>query len=172
MILRKLQEKDAVRMLEWMHDPQTVQHLQKDFAHMTLDDCMRFVAAAQDTGQSMHMSVCDDQDVYQGTISLKNIDLENRNAEYAVSMHGDAQGKGFAVFGTREILKIAFETLNLEKVYLNVLEDNPRAIRFYEKMNFHREGVFEKHIYQDGRYKDLLWYCMFRTEYLNGLTGR
>lgn len=164
MILRKLKEKDAERMLEWMHDPQTVEHLQKDFAHMTLEDCQKFIASADDTRESMHMAVCDDQDLYQGTISLKNIDYLNKNAEYAVSMHGDAQGKGFASFGTQEILKIAFESLGLEKVYLNVLEDNTRAIRFYEKMKFHREGTFKKHIFQ-GRYKDLHWYCMFKEEF-------
>ena len=167
MILRKLQEKDASRMLEWMHDPQTVCHLQKNFEKMTIEDCKRFIVSAQDTTESLHMAVCDDNDVYQGTISLKNIDHQNKNAEYAVSMHGDAQGKGFASFGTQQILQIAFGSLGLEKVYLNVLEDNTRAIRFYEKMKFHREGTFQKHIFQE-RYKDLHWYCMFKEEFQSG----
>lgn len=164
MKLRKLQEKDAQGMLEWMHDPNVIKGLQKDFANMTIENCVSFIHSAQDTTEDMHMAICDDEDVYQGTVSLKHIDTKNKNAEYAISMRSCAQGKGFASYGTKEILRIAFEELKLEKVYLNVLADNPRAIRFYEKMNFKKEAVFEKHIIKEEP-KDLWWYRIFRQEY-------
>lgn len=164
MKLRKLQEKDAQGMLEWMHNPNVTKGLQKDFAHMTIEHCRSFIQSAQDTTEDMHMAICDDQDVYQGTVSLKHIDLTNKNAEYAISMRTSAQGKGFASYGTKEILRIAFEELKLNKVYLNVLSDNTRAIRFYEKMHFQKEAVFERHIVQESE-KDLWWYRIFREEY-------
>ena len=43
MRLRKLEEKDAPLMLEWMHDPDVVENLNKNFAAMTMDDCKRFI---------------------------------------------------------------------------------------------------------------------------------
>ena len=164
MKLRKLQEKDAQGMLEWMHDSNVTKVLQKDFANMTLENCISFIQSAQDTTEDMHMAICDNDDIYQGTVSLKHIDTKNKNAEYAISMRSSAQGNGFAGYGTKEILRIAFEELGLEKVYLNVLADNPRAIHFYEKMQFQKEAVFEKHIIKEEPI-DLWWYRIFRQEF-------
>lgn len=164
MILRKLKEKDAQGMLEWMHDPDVTKGLQKDFANMTIENCMNFIQSAQDTAEDMHMAICNEEDEYQGTVSLKHIDYKNKNAEFAISMRSSAQGKGFASFGTKEILRIAFEELELEKIYLNVLADNSRAIRLYEKMQFKKEAVFEKHIIKETAI-DLWWYRIFKQEY-------
>ena len=49
MRLRKLEEKDAPLMLEWMHDPDVVENLNKNFAAMTMDDCKRFIVGSADT---------------------------------------------------------------------------------------------------------------------------
>ena len=43
MKLRKLQAKDALLMLEWMHDDTVVHYLREDFAAKTKDDCIRFI---------------------------------------------------------------------------------------------------------------------------------
>ena len=83
-----------------------------------------------------HYAICDDEDAYQGTISLKDIDVENGTAEYAIVLRRQAQGKGYASFATREILRIAFEELGLHKVYLNVWKENAHAVGFYEHMGF------------------------------------
>ena len=51
--LRRLQPQDADRMLEWMHDPDSVEHMHAPFASMTREDCLRFIAlAAQDSPAS------------------------------------------------------------------------------------------------------------------------
>ena len=81
--------------------------------------------------------------------------MVDKNAEYAISLRAKAQGKGIASQATTTLLKIAFEDLNLERVYLNVLSDNKRAIRLYEKIGF----VYE------GEYKALRWYSILRGEY-------
>ncbi len=87
-----------------------------------------------------HYAICDDEDAYQGTISLKDIDVENGTAEYAIVLRRQAQGKGYASFATREILRIAFEELGLHKVYLNVWKENAHAVGFYEHMGFRPES--------------------------------
>ena len=42
MNLRKLKEKDAPLMLEWMHDSSVTGGLKADFASKTIDDCKVF----------------------------------------------------------------------------------------------------------------------------------
>lgn len=66
----------------------------------------------------------DENDEYLGTVSLKCIDTTAGTAEYAISMRSCAHGSGAAADGTREILKVAFDKLHLNGVYLNVLADN------------------------------------------------
>lgn len=58
-------------MLEWMHDPDAVRYMRADFSGMTLADCERFIAAAQQDTPSLHRAVADEAGVYQGTVSLK-----------------------------------------------------------------------------------------------------
>ena len=133
-MLRKLEPRDAVRMHEWMHDEDVIKGLQAHlFRTKTLDDCLRFVHLSQQDDTNFHRAIVDEQGTYQGTISLKNINHEFQDAEFAIVLHSDAQGKGYAKQSMKEIMEIAFGELNLNEVYWNVLESNTRAISLYEK---------------------------------------
>jgi diamine N-acetyltransferase len=58
-----------------------------------------------------------------------------------------------------------FNTLNLNRIYLRVVENNPRAIRAYEKAGFIHEGRQRKAEFKGGRYLDFLVMSMLRSEY-------
>ena len=73
--------------------------------------------------------------------------------------------KGVAEVATRLLLDKAFGEWGLNKVYLNVLESNLRAIRFYEKCGFKREGLLKEHIYKDGILANLCLYGMLKYDY-------
>lgn len=159
MHIRKLEKKDTIRMVEWMHDETVTCYLAQNFAEKTLRDCENFIESSNaDETLNVHRAICDDEDTYLGTVSLKHIDRTNQNAEYAISMHMDSIGTGASAFGTKEILKYAFDELMLEKVYLNVIPANIRAKKFYKKMGFELEGIAKKHICIKGKLEDLEWY--------------
>lgn len=164
MRLRKLQEKDVPLIYEWMKDPQVNCFFRFDPGRVTPDTVRAFVVQAQDTSADMHLACVNDADEYLGTISLKHIDRDDGTAEYAVAFRKSAQGSGAARFATREILRIAFEELHLEKVYLNVLTDNQHAIHFYEKVGFVREGHARKAVVINGQRRDLYWYGLLKGE--------
>jgi diamine N-acetyltransferase len=77
-----------------------------------------------------------------GQISLYDIDFEKRRGEYGRLMIGNptASRKGLAREATRLILQFAFETMNLEEVYLSVILDNERAINLYKTCGFSIDG--------------------------------
>ena len=133
--LRPLQEKDAQRMVEMMQDAQTTQYLQIGGPDYTRQTALRFIASTADETGSIHRAVVDGADVYQGTVSLKNLDMDKKEAEYAISMHPQAQGKGAAKAASAGILELARQ-LGLKRIYLNVLAENERANRFYQKFGF------------------------------------
>lgn len=97
---------------------------------------------------------------YAGTVSLKNLDYINFNAEYAIVVRKKFWGTGISFIATSNIIDYAFKFLKLNKVYLNVLSSNSRAIKFYEKMQFKYEGTFTRHIKINNSFEDLNWYGM------------
>ena len=131
MKLRKLELKDAPFMLEWMHDKSVVQDLRTNFLEKTLEDCENFVKSSWDDPKSKHFAITDTDDTYLGTVSLKNI--KEQTAEFGITVRNCAMGKGIAKEAMQEVIHLAFEKLNLTKVYWCVSPDNKRAVRFYDK---------------------------------------
>lgn len=168
-ILRALQIKDAEGMLEWMHDSEIQQNFKMETLNKTYEDVISFIqnaATELSDGKSLHFAIADEQDEYLGTISLKDVDLIAKKAEYSICLRRKAQGQGVAVKATDKLLQMAFEQFGLQRVYLNVLADNKKAIHLYVKCGFSYEGEFRKHLYLRGEYKDLKWYGILKEEYI------
>lgn len=168
MRIRKLKIEDSIKMLEWMHNTDINQYFKSDFSSATKDTVMDFITYAMaERKNERHLAVTDNNDCYMGTVSLKNIDSKNKNAEYAISLCPEAIGKGYANFATKKILDIGFAEYSLIKIYLNVINRNVRAIKFYEKFGFIKEGEFKEHLIIRGQQYNLLWYRMLLSEYLS-----
>ena len=170
--LRKLQVEDAPYMIEWMHDDTIANVFQKNMRKITLDEAKEFCIKASKRENffshedSVHFAIIDDyDDEYRGTISLKDIDIKNHSAEYAISIRRKFHGSRTATEATRLILDKAFMEYGLHRVYLNVLELNSRAIGFYEKIGFSYEGTSRESIEKDGRNLDLKWYSILKSEW-------
>lgn len=166
-MLRKLSLKDKDAMLEWMKDPLIACYFRFDPASVTEQKVNDFINESLNDRQNLHFAIVDETDEYLGTISLKNIDSKNRNAEYAISLRQKAIGRGIARDATTELLLMAFNEYNLNKVYLNVISTNVRAVRFYEKYGFSYEGEFVKHIEIDGEFVNLKWFAIFKEQMQN-----
>lgn len=136
MRLRELEIKDAPLMLEWMHDSNVTAFLNAKFAEKTLEDAKAFIMSGIDD-ENINLAIVSDSDEYMGTVSLKHIDRENMSAEFAISIRSAAMRHGYAWFGMKAIIEKGFSELGLESIYWCVNRDNTRAVRFYDKHNFH-----------------------------------
>lgn len=139
MKLRKLENRDASLMLEWMHDSSVTAYLQNNFSEKTLEDCCRFIEDSRTDSDNVHMAIADENDTYMGTVSLKHI--EGGVAEFAIAMRTCAMGKGFSQYGMAEILRHGLENLGLKCIYWCVNPANKRAVRFYDKNGYDRINV-------------------------------
>ena len=158
MKIRRLETKDAVSMLEWMHDDNVVQYLSTDFSKKTLNDCLEFIENAENGG-NIHKAIVDDNDCYLGTVSLKNIDIISNKAEFAITIRRCAMGLGYAKEAMNFMIQFGFEMLNLNRIYWCVSPHNIRAIKFYDKNGYHRIPLFENAVGYDKKFADsLIWY--------------
>lgn len=166
MHIRELNPNDAPLMLSWMHDKNVVGLLRENFASKSIEDCKIFIEKSRHDMKNIHLAIASDNDEYMGTVSLKNI--ENRSAEFAITVRAEAMGHGYSWFGMEAILEKAFDELGLESVYWCVSRKNKRAVRFYDKHNFKEILDVPKCILS--RYhgiKDLKWYSVLQDDEYN-----
>jgi len=92
-----------------------------------------------------------------GNLAFFNIDWRVRSAEVGILI-GEKEfwNQGYGTEAMRLFLKHGFETLNLNRIFLVVYENNPRAIRAYEKAGFVLEGRQRQAMYMEGEYIDVL----------------
>ena len=162
MYLRELRIGDAPLMLEWMHDESVVGKLRGVFMSKTIDDCKAFIESSL-SDSDIHLAIASDEDEYMGTVSLKNI--EGGSAEFAITVRSKAMKRGYSWYGMQTILDKAFNELDLEAVYWCVSRENERAVRFYDKHNFHE--VFDVPSVVLERYEginNLKWYSVLKGD--------
>ncbi len=166
MKIRKLELKDAPLMLQWMHDKSVTEKLRTDFASKTLADAEGFIRFSWEQSNHLHLAIASDEDEYMGTVSLKNI--EAGSAEFAITVRKEAMGHGYSWFGMKAIIEKGFNDLGLDCIYWCVARDNLRAVRFYEKHNFHEALDIPSKVL--ARYEgaaDLKWYSVLKGDEFN-----
>lgn len=166
MYLRKLELKDAPLMLAWMHDKSVTEKLRTDFTSKTLQDVENFIKWSLEDKENLNLAIASDEDEYMGTVSLKHI--ENGSAEFAITVRTEAMGRGYSWFGMESIIEKAFHELGLESIYWCVSRENIRAVRFYDKHNFHEALDIPPKVLD--RYKgieNLKWYLVLKGDEFN-----
>ena len=88
-----------------------------------------------------------------GEVMLVDLDRVNGSAQLGIFI-GEAGewGKGYGTDAVNAIVDFGFAELRLERIWLNVWTENPRARRAYEKAGFVREGTLRHDRYEHGGY--------------------
>ncbi|MDK2907091.1 hypothetical protein X928_05385 [Petrotoga miotherma DSM 10691] len=163
--LRPLKLTDADYMKEFTEDEDISRNLLFTRYPFPTENMISFIKTSWEDKRNIHYAIANENDEYIGTISLKNISYIDKNAEYAIVTRKKYWGLNVASLATDKILNYGFYTLNLNKIYLNVLSSNLRAIRFYKKYGFNQEAIFKKHVYRNGDYVDLIWFSYFKNDF-------
>lgn len=77
-------------------------------------------------------------------------------ASLGMMVHDRFQGRGIGRRLLETLLDLADNALGLVRVELEVMPDNVRAVRLYERCSFEHEGRKRKALFQDGAHRDLL----------------
>lgn len=166
MYIRRLELKDAPLMLAWMHDRSVTENLRTNFDSKTLLDAETFIKSSWEDTRNVNLAIASDKNEYMGTVSLKHI--EDGIAEFAITVRSEAMGRGYSWFGMKSIIEKSFKEYGLECVYWCVSRENTRAVRFYDKHNFHETLDVPKTILE--RYNEvenLKWYSVHKDDNFN-----
>jgi RimJ/RimL family protein N-acetyltransferase len=164
--LRPLEREDAALVQPWFNDPEVTRTM---LIHrpMTLRGEEGFLdKVLQSEHDLIVVIVVREIDKAIGVTGLHQIDFKNRHASFGVSIGEKAYwGQGYGTEATALLVKHAFETMNLNRVWLHVHEYNQRGMRVYEKVGFKREGVLRQENFREGRYWDTITMAILREEW-------
>ena len=163
--LRPLERKHLAQCVDWLNDEEITEHLpaseplsleeeQRWYDNLLRDDSRKIFVI--ETLEGEHI----------GNVGLENINLHSRKAELGIFIgKKDMWGKGYGKEAVVLALELAFETLNLNKVYLHTFTSNKRAQQCYEKVGFSKEGVLRQDSFRRGKYQDCIVYSILAEEY-------
>jgi RimJ/RimL family protein N-acetyltransferase len=100
-----------------------------------------------------------------GEAGLHRIDHFSRCCELGIGIGREYWGKGFGQDAVRTLVDYAFEHLNMNRIGLYVLAEDPRAVGAYRKAGFVEEGRLRQHAWVRGRYEDELLMAVLREEW-------
>jgi RimJ/RimL family protein N-acetyltransferase len=101
-----------------------------------------------------------------GCCELTDISPVHRGAELGIVIFNKKYwGQGFGTEALHLLLDYGFNSLNLHRIFLRVNEDNPRAIRAYEKVGFQQVARYREAIFREGKYIDEVLMDILAEEY-------
>lgn len=101
-----------------------------------------------------------------GEVMLADLDRVNGSAQLGIFIgEADEWGKGYGTDAVSAIVDFGFGELRLERIWLNVWTENPRARRAYEKAGFVLEGTLRHDRYEHGAYTSGHVMAILRSEW-------
>jgi RimJ/RimL family protein N-acetyltransferase len=165
--LRPVERDDAARFVEWFNDRDITRYLLKWRPINFEQECELIAKGQGDPAHLILAAATIASDELVGVSGLHQIDPVNRNATFGITIGAKSEwGKGYGTEVTRLMVDLAFDTLNLHRVALEVFAEHASAQRVYEKLGFRREGVLRQRIWRDGKWHDLTLMSVLRDEWV------
>ena len=176
--LRRNERADICKFVEWLNDPEVRQYLSLNMPismaneEQWFENMLKLPAAQQPFAIEIRkISPEKEAEEWQmiGNCSFMDMDETAHSAEVGIFI-GDKScwNRGYGTEVMRLLLQFGFGTLNLNRIFLRVDQNNLRGIRAYEKAGFIHEGGLRQAIYRDGQYRDLLIMSVVRSEWIPG----
>ena len=168
--LRAYEKSDLDSIMKWVNEEEVTDLLGGETLVYPVSSIAeeRFIEAASGTSnkqKSFAIETLADRR-YIGGISFNVIDWLNRCAGLGIVI-GDKSlwGKGYGTDAMRVLMRLAFDKMNLHRLWLHVHDYNPRAIASYQKCGFKREGILRQEHFTRGRYHDTIVMGILESEY-------
>lgn len=159
-----LDERDAEVLVHFVNDSENL-HFLKRVGPITLDTEREWVKSIAKKAPNDYVFGISNKDTDEliGVIGLHRIDYVNRTASTGTLIgKSDMQSKGFGTDAKMVLLKWAFETLNLRKIYSKVWEYNTRSLAYADKCGYVVEARLKEHAFKNGSYVDEIILSLYR----------
>lgn len=167
--LRAVEREDVPKFHEWINDPEVTFGLSMYLPMSLRDEEGWFENLSKRAAEEKPLAIeMRDGEGWRliGNSGMFDIDHVARSGEVGI-MIGDksAWNQGLGTEAMNLLLRHGFESLNLNRIFLRVYADNPRARRSYEKAGFVLEGTLREAVFKRGRFGDIHIMSVLRAEW-------
>lgn len=158
-MLREYRTEDVPAIRKWVNDERSVQYLSTIFwlpqSYENTEDFVRSMVQGSGNAANFVIARKDDQS-YLGQIDLMGINWKLRFGTIGMVVASeDDRGHGLGAQALRVMQRYAFQTLNLERVELELMMENERALHCYRNAGFTLEGVKRHAYFTEGHFCDV-----------------
>ncbi len=151
--------------LSWLHDKEVNKYLDSGNLPQTINDLVVYVKNIPNNALFLAI-VLKENSKHIGNIKIDSIDYKNGRGELGTLLGDKSEwGKGYAKEASLAIFDHCFNRLNFRKITMGVVEENVASAKLYEKIGFKTEGVFIKHGFYDGAYRNIIKMALFKEDY-------
>jgi len=167
--LRAIEREDLAFFVEWLNDPEVtaglIQVLPLSMAQE--EEWFNEILKRPDYEKPLAIEILQDLEwKLVGDLGFFNVNMRVRSAELGIFIGEKGRwDQGIGTEAVRLMLMNGFDTLNLNRISLEVFENNLRAIHVYEKVGFTTEGLKRQAMYKDGEYLNVLIMSILRDEW-------
>jgi UDP-4-amino-4,6-dideoxy-N-acetyl-beta-L-altrosamine N-acetyltransferase len=153
--LRSLEARDRDQLLGWRNRPDVARWMYSDQQISAEDHGLWFAAALVDPRRRYWVIEADSAPV--GLANLYDIAPEHRRCAWAYYLaEPSTRGQGIGAFVEFWVLDHVFRTLEMNKLWCEVLIDNEPVWRLHEGFGFQREALFRSHVIKHGAPSDVV----------------
>lgn len=165
--LRTVEINDAPLIQEWHNDPELRRLGSGGGLPVTCEKEEQDIKSACNSNDEAYLMIVKKRDNKAiGFIRFNYIDSISKNVWLRMII-GDkkAWGRGYASEALQSVLKWLFYEQNIHRITLETYATNIRALKFFEKIGFKKEGVLREAHYADGKYYDIISYGLLKREF-------
>jgi RimJ/RimL family protein N-acetyltransferase len=164
--IRPIEERDLEKMVLLRSDPDVWTNL-GDITMINLKAQEEwFLKLSSDPKKRYYILATNEID-FLGIVRMDELDWINRSVRVGGDIVSDFRGKGHGKRLFQLLAKYSFDYLNLERIWLLVLEQNLRARTLYRNSGFVEEGRQRRAVFRDGKYHDYIMMSLLREEWLH-----
>jgi len=141
--LRPVCENDATEAYaSWLRDAETTKFLESGSLSESPESIKAYIQKTRSNPKALFLAiVLHDNAEHVGNVKLEPIEWGHRCATLGIMIGApSARGRGLGERVVREVVRLAFADLKLNRVMLGVASDNLAGVRCYEKVGFVIEG--------------------------------
>ena len=164
--LRPLDKGDLKYIKKWGNDAEILS-LIGEVKPMTQGDVEAFFEKVQnDKNRDWFTIVLKENNRVVGEAGLLRMFKPWRTTDMTIIIgEKDVWGKGYGTETIHLLMEYAFKQLNFHRISIGVVDFNERAIRFWEKAGFKKEGAQRDGYFFNDKYYDFVMMSILEDEY-------
>ena len=162
--LRRLRRDDGARVLAWRNRPEIAANMYADHEIGEAEHARWLDAALARSDRRYWIIELDGAPA--GVANLARIDPVACRCELALYLaEAASRGRGVGAAVDYLLARHAFEALELNKIWCEVLAENTPGFKVHERFGFVREAHFRDHVKKAGVYRDVIGLGLLRLDW-------